>query len=80
VLDNRGIVFRFVAKAVIPFSKDLDAYGNHQSSYSFPTGDPFDGVKRESMKLVTHLHVMPKTGITGAVPPLSNMPSWRAQI
>jgi len=69
-----------VAKTIIPFSKGPDSYGDHQSSYSVPNGGSFAGVKREGMKLVTHLHVMPRIGITGAVPQLSNMPSWRAQI
>jgi len=69
-----------VAKAIIPFSKGSRRRGAHQSSYSMPTGGSFAGVKREDMKLLTHLHIMPRIGITGAVPPLSNMPSWRAQI
>lgn len=78
--DDRGIVVRFMAKAIMPFSKDPDAYEAHQSSYSVPTGGSFAGAKLEDMKLVTHLHVMPRIGIIGAVSPLSNMPSWHAQI
>jgi len=69
-----------VAKAIIPFSKGSRSRGAHQSSYSMPTVCSFAGVKREGMKLLTHLHIMLRIGVTGAVPPLSNMPSWRAQI
>jgi len=69
-----------VANAIIPFSKESRRRGAHQSSYSMPTGGSFVGVKREGMKLFTHRHVMPRIGINGAVPPLSNMPSWHAQI
>jgi hypothetical protein len=67
-------------KAIIPFFKGPDAYGDHQSSYSVPNGGSFAGVNLEVMKLFTHLHVIQRVGITGAWSPLSNMPSWRAQI
>jgi hypothetical protein len=35
------------------------------------------GVKRRGVKLNTHLHLVPRSRMRGAIPPLPNKPSWR---
>jgi hypothetical protein len=32
------------------------------------------------VKLTTHLHLVPSSRMRGAIPPLSNMPSWRGAL
>jgi hypothetical protein len=49
--------------------------GVHQASYSVDTGL---GVKRPRVKLIPHLLLVPRLGISGTVLPLYHMPSWRA--
>jgi hypothetical protein len=35
------------------------------------------GIKRRSLKLTTHLHLIPRSRMRGAILPLPNTPSWR---
>jgi hypothetical protein len=45
-------------------------------SHQYCTGGAFPGNKaNESIKLITHLHVMPKLRMCGAIPPIPYMPS-----
>jgi hypothetical protein len=34
--------------------------GSHEASYTMGTGVSFPGVKRQNMKLTTHLHLVPR--------------------
>jgi hypothetical protein len=57
---------------ICPSSRLPDCSRASQASYSTGTED-FRGVK-----LTTHLHLVPKTGVRGSSHPLSHTPSWRA--
>jgi hypothetical protein len=35
------------------------------------------GIKRPGVKLTTHLHLVPRPRMYGAIPPLPNTSSWR---
>jgi hypothetical protein len=52
--------------------------GVHPASYPMGTRDSFPrGLSGRSVKLTTHLHLVPRSKMLGATSPLPNTPSWR---
>jgi len=52
--------------------------GAYPASYPMGTRDSFPrGKAAGGVKLTTHLHLVSKSRILGAIPPLPNTPSWR---
>jgi hypothetical protein len=50
--------------------------GAHPASYPMGTRDSFLGIKRPGRE-AAHLHLMPRSRMHGAIPPLPNTSSWR---
>jgi hypothetical protein len=70
-LDDRGSRVWFLAGAG-NFSlhhRIQNGSGAHPASYSMGIRGSFPGVKRPGVKLTTHLHLVPKSRMSGAIPP-----------
>ena len=52
--------------------------GNYPASYERRL--LFPGRSDRSVKLITHLHLVLRLRMTGGIPLLRHMPSWRAQV
>jgi hypothetical protein len=57
----------------------LDLSGTHSASYPMGNGGALSPVvKRVSVvNLTSHVHLMPRLRMRGAIPPLANTSSWR---
>jgi hypothetical protein len=53
------------------------ALGQTQPPIRCVPGALFLGVKRQEREAITHLHLVPRPRMRGAIPPLPNTPSWR---
>jgi hypothetical protein len=55
------------------------AVGRTQPPIQWLSGAPSLGESGRGVKLTTHLHLVPRSRMRGAIPPLPNKPSWRGK-
>jgi hypothetical protein len=69
-IDDRGIGFRFLAGAIKPYFLHSVHTGSVVYPESYPVGTEVLSlaVKQMGRKAITHLHVVPKLRMRGAIP------------
>jgi hypothetical protein len=71
-------LFSVVGHIMLGFERICVIMGVVRDPASYPMGtrDSFPGLKRRGVKLSTHLHLVPRSRMRGAVLPLLNTSSW----